>query len=91
MRIFKETPAKFKTPTMYLFKLGVVATLANIVGLMTKIPGDGPANYYLNPNIAYLPVSYTHLSSCRSPMSTTRGWWRETTRCAPSTPASRST
>lgn len=54
MRIFKETPAKFKTSTMYLFKLGVVATLANIVGLMTKIPGDGPANYYLNPNIAYL-------------------------------------
>ena len=54
MRIMKDTPAKFNTSTMYLCKLAVVATIANIVGLATRIPGDGPANYVLNPNIAYL-------------------------------------
>ena len=54
MRIFGETPAYFKSDNSYLFKLAFVATLANLVGLSTRIPGDGPANYWLNPNIAYL-------------------------------------
>lgn len=54
MRIFKPMPAKYNTPTMYLCKLAVVALLANIVGTATLIPGSNPANYWLNPNIAYL-------------------------------------
>lgn len=54
MRVFPETPAYFKSDNSYLLKLGLVASLANIVGLATRIPGDGPANYWLNPNIAYL-------------------------------------
>ncbi len=54
MRVFKDTPNYMKTSTMYLFKLGFVASIAFFVGSMTRIPGDGPANYYLNPNIAYL-------------------------------------
>lgn len=54
IRIFPDTPKALNTSNMYLCKLGLVAMLANFVGLATKIPGSSPANYYLNPNIAYL-------------------------------------
>lgn len=54
MRFIPDTPKALNTSNMYLFKLAIVGMLANFVGLATRIPGDGPANYILNPNIAYL-------------------------------------
>lgn len=54
MRIFPPTPKALNSSNMYLTKLALVATIANFAGLATRIPGDGPANYWLNPNIAYL-------------------------------------
>lgn len=54
MRIFKETPQKLRSNTIYICKVALVACLADFVGKMTVIPGSDPVNYILNPNIAYL-------------------------------------
>ncbi len=54
MRIFKETPKNLRTNTIYICKVALVACLADFVGKATLIPGSQPANYILNPNIAYL-------------------------------------
>ena len=54
MRFIPPVPKELNTNNMKLMKLGLVAAIANLVGLATLIPGDGPANYWLNPNIAYL-------------------------------------
>lgn len=54
MRFIPDSPAYMKTPNWYLTKLALVSALANMVGLATRIPGDGPENYILNPNIACL-------------------------------------
>lgn len=53
MRLFPE-PKKGSSAIVYLCKLAIVATIANWAGLATLIPGEGPANYILNPNIACL-------------------------------------
>lgn len=54
MRIFKEPKKETNTPISNLTRLGIVAAIANFAGLATLIPGSNPANYWLNPNIAYL-------------------------------------
>lgn len=54
MRIFKETPKYMRTNTVYICKVALVACLADFAGKATLIPGSEPANYILNPNIAYL-------------------------------------
>lgn len=54
MRFIPETPKSMRSSTVYLAKLAIVATLANWAGLATLIPGEGPANYIINPNIACL-------------------------------------
>lgn len=54
MRIFKETPQKLRSNTIYICKVALVACLADFVGKLTVIPGSDPVNYILNPNIAYL-------------------------------------
>ena len=54
IRIFPEMPAKYQTTFMILLKLTAVAVLAYFVANLTLIPNSSPANYYLNPNIAYL-------------------------------------
>lgn len=54
MRIFKETPKNLRTNTIYICKVALVACLADFAGKATLIPGSQPANYILNPNIAYL-------------------------------------
>ena len=52
--IFKPTAKASNTNNMKLFKLAIVATVANLVGLATQIPGADAGNYFLNPNISYL-------------------------------------
>ena len=54
MRIFKETPKNLRSNTIYICKVALVACIADFVGKATLIPGSSPANYILNPNIAYL-------------------------------------
>ncbi|MEI3580233.1 MAG: hypothetical protein V8Q30_09780 [Acutalibacteraceae bacterium] len=54
IRIFKPTAKASNTNNMKLFKLAIVATVANLVGLATQIPGADAGNYFLNPNISYL-------------------------------------
>lgn len=54
MRIFKEPKKETNTPISNLTRLAIVAAIANFAGLATLIPGSDPANYWLNPNIAYL-------------------------------------
>ena len=54
IRIFKPTGKASNTNNMKLFKLAIVATVANLVGLATQIPGADAGNYFLNPNISYL-------------------------------------
>ena len=54
IRIFKPTSPAGNTNNMKLFKLAIVATIANLVGLATQIPGADAGNYFLNPNISYL-------------------------------------
>ncbi|MDR1800640.1 MAG: hypothetical protein LBQ95_02180 [Lachnospiraceae bacterium] len=53
-RIIPERPNAKRTTTMYLAKLAIVAAIATLVGNLTRLPGEGPANYILNPNIACL-------------------------------------
>lgn len=55
MRIFPE-PKGTSSTLVYLAKLAFVAMVANFIGLLTKIPGSDPSNYYLNPNIACLLI-----------------------------------
>lgn len=54
MKIFKETPQNLRSNTVYICKVALVACLADFVAKATLIPGSSPANYILNPNIAYL-------------------------------------
>lgn len=54
MKIFKETPKNLRSNTVYICKLALVACLADFAGKATLIPGSSPANYVLNPNVAYL-------------------------------------
>ena len=54
MRFIPPVPKALDSNNMKLMKLGIVAAIANLVGLATLIPGSSPANYWLNPNISYL-------------------------------------
>ncbi|MDR1920336.1 MAG: hypothetical protein LBS31_01120, partial [Candidatus Adiutrix sp.] len=53
-RFIPETPKSWRSNNVYLTKLALVAALANLAGLATLLPGDGPPNYILNPNISCL-------------------------------------
>lgn len=54
MRLIPELPKKYMSNNMMFAALGLTATVAYWVGTATKIPGSDPANYYLNPSVAYL-------------------------------------
>ncbi len=54
MRLLRDVPKKYDTSTMNFAKLSIVAVIAYFVAIKTMIPGSSPANYWLNPNIAFL-------------------------------------
>lgn len=54
LRIIPEIPQRYQTYFMLMAKLAIVASFAAWIAGMTLIPGSNPANYILNPNIAYL-------------------------------------
>lgn len=54
LRIIPELPTKYRSNSVIFAFLGITATAAYCIGNATRIPGSDPANYYLNPNIAYL-------------------------------------
>lgn len=54
IKFIPDFPKSMQSATITMAKMGIVGFIAYNVAMLTKIPASAPANYILNPNIAYL-------------------------------------
>lgn len=53
-RFVPPVPEKYNSSALIIGKVVLVCAIGGLIANLTLIPGSAPANYYLNPNIAYL-------------------------------------